>query len=55
MAKKDKTHQNVPYQQGIREFFGKKYIWLLNHEGKLELHALHRPIPADTTPVEEDQ
>lgn len=39
--------RKTPHEQGIREFFGKKYIWLLNHKGQLELHGLHRTPPSD--------
>lgn len=24
----------------ISEFFGKRYLWLINHQGNLELHPL---------------
>lgn len=46
-----KAHHNGPHAQGIREFFGKKYIWLINHEGNLTLHGLHRPPPKDDPAV----
>lgn len=46
-------HRNLPYEQGIRDFFGKRYIWLVNHKGNLELHGLHREPPKDQQDDEE--
>jgi hypothetical protein len=43
-----KQHRNIPYEQGIREFFGKRYIWLINYKGNLELHGLHHAPPQDS-------
>lgn len=28
------------YETGIKHFFGKRYIWLLNSEGNLGLHKI---------------
>jgi hypothetical protein len=34
----------LPAETGIREFFGKRYMWLLNDRGVLELHLVkHDP------------
>lgn len=41
------THRDIPHENGIREFFGKKYMWLIDHNGNLSLHGLHRPAPED--------
>lgn len=32
----------LPAEKGIKTFFGKRYLWLLNHEGQLVLHPLTR-------------
>lgn len=42
----DKT-KKTPQERGIRTFFGKRYIWLINPDGKLELHSLERPLKED--------
>ena len=34
--------QLLPAEKGIRTFFGKRYLWLLDHEGRLGLHSLDR-------------
>lgn len=40
------------YAVGFRIFFDKKYIWLTNHKGNLELHGVHRGLPENNKPDE---
>ena len=43
------TDKLLPAEKGIREFFGKKYMWLLDHNGKLTLQPIRKPDRKKTT------